>query len=1724
MKKPQLNIENTLNSLPEVDTTNILFDFEKLDDELDKNPLKGFNITRGTAEISTNITHDGVSCAMLLCGENGYNLEYELDTTLTGAVFCAWIYDDLSIRHNAVLTLSGNDDLSSWAYKPYIGWKENSAGYNAFCENGNGEYVMLTGNSVLRTKGWHKFEFDMSSQGKLTFKVDNELLASQILKENEFAKFHKFSIADFEWSNSAMPVPIYVDDISIILPAPKPQKLIINDKLDTFDWVYDKSRMNVSDYEYSLDSGNTYQICKQKPLYVGNINLPIGALKLRVKASESLGYTYASISNEQAFTHTDNADIQMERQEDIAYFNCTKNCKTLTLSQDYSHSGLKSLAITPCAYLLKSRKSCEISKQFDKLQKGKIISIWVYDELKLNSNNYSLRVGFSGAKKEQINIGFSSRADKNNFYLICNKNFSKNTWKSTNIQRTEGWHCFSFDFSAEKNKLHVYIDNKPCGIFEIESYNNFYVKTDLAIAEKDIHNYYIDDISIVDNALDLIKVQKAPTNFVVNDKEHTFSWDAVPLFEDISLYEYSCNNGETFQPCVSNPQKVSDYLMPAGTVMVRLRATATLASGAVLRSHEDFTDTPSALLQKIYKLVHLTKTANAKDYTPSSWNDYKAKLEKAAQTKAEDLQRAYDELYIAKNNLKFNLKDEISYIFEDKILPVQPLYGKLDWGDTNKSFLHKKSLKINTQTVHGNQWAQLKYTFLKPLEEKQISFYFWDAVEAGGDFSISISSKETGHGNKICSTYENGKTSTQYMFYDIVNHTSVNKRTLSMDRRENLREIEINLSSEKGALIYMDTVLVFSNPNLLSIDCLDFVVSKTGDEAESTYLALDELIIREKNPTKSIDFELENDTVNLGYYETYEMNVVNYKLTTEKPYPTTDKFSYHIADTSVAYITKGGSIQPVAKTGTTTATITSHTGASKTITVNVHNYKAESIKISDSLITQKANYISALNMQPNEIKIVNAIITPANVTNRRVDWTSSDTSIATVVNGEIKTHAEGDAIISAVSHDSSHTASVNLCVKKQVINYGQELFVATNGDDKNGKGTFEMPFASLERARDEIRKTGVKNGGVVVNLRGGTYVLNQGFLLQEQDSGSKEKPVKYTAYKNEKVVLTGSFSLTANDFKLVDDNITLDKLQNCAKGKVYVADIGDKIGNDLLKGLSQGAGLENIEVSSRLKAGGINVEKPYYSVSLNGKIMDLARWPNPKEHLSGCEYPGFSQINKIPFAGKAMRTWWIDMIKDVSYQKASERNAFGGYSFISNTLTKRMKTWKGIDWNKDILDEDIWYLGYPGVSYASQTSPIKSISENGEVFSYISALYWAKVQSFSRLYVYNLIQELDVPGEWYIDKKVKKLYLIPFENTDMSSEKTKISVSTLTDTMITLQNAKYITIENLNMEDTLGQVVNIQGGHHNKISRCNIKNTPSSVGEIQDYEIQAGMHNGFEYCTFIDVNGGIDISAGTVNRHTLIPAYNFVHACYFERYQANASSPTGIKLWGVGNFASCNELCNAPNNSIWWQGNDNVVEFNNIHHVDLQATDASAMYSGRDVLMRGTVVRNNYIHHIGKYGDKTSHNIAIYIDDIASGMRIYDNVIEACTWAIFINGGQDNQIYDNSFINCLYGVIATDWSFLWRSRWWQHGYGLLKNAITLKPVDIDWQSKNSPYSKYPYIQTTYLDNKDHSIYNKVINNNWQGTDNLFEFRVRGCQPDTVNVLKDWYFSKDNYKL
>jgi hypothetical protein len=318
-------------------------------------------------------------------------------------------------------------------------------------------------------------------------------------------------------------------------------------------------------------------------------------------------------------------------------------------------------------------------------------------------------------------------------------------------------------------------------------------------------------------------------------------------------------------------------------------------------------------------------------------------------------------------------------------------------------------------------------------------------------------------------------------------------------------------------------------------------------------------------------------------------------------------------------------------------------------------------------------------------------------------------------------------------------------------------------------------------------------------------------------------------------------------------------------------------------------------------------------------------------------------------------------------------------------------------------------------------------------------------------YGFNLLCEIDRPGEWYLDRKVGVLYFWP----PSPLEKGQATVSVL-DSLVALNGASHVTLRGLTFEAARGTAIKIERGAHDTIVGCTLRNVGSWAVSIN------GATSGVVGCDiYATGDGGISLDGG--DRKTLTPAGLYAENNHIHDWSRwNRMNRHGISLTGVGNRAAHNLINNSPHAAIDFRGNDHVIEFNEIHSVCNEANDSGAIYAGRNWTMRGTVIRYNYLHHLSGFEGRGC--IGIYLDDMYSGTSIYGNVFYDVTRAAFVGGGHDNSIENNIFVDCQPAVHVDSRALGWAHKWSDDWLKEIREKGTLSGIRYD----QPPYSdRYP---------------------------------------------------------
>ncbi len=581
------------------------------------------------------------------------------------------------------------------------------------------------------------------------------------------------------------------------------------------------------------------------------------------------------------------------------------------------------------------------------------------------------------------------------------------------------------------------------------------------------------------------------------------------------------------------------------------------------------------------------------------------------------------------------------------------------------------------------------------------------------------------------------------------------------------------------------------------------------------------------------------------------------------------------------------------------------------------------------------------------------------------------------------------------------------------------LYVSTQGND-TAPGTQKSPLGTLAGTQSRLRLLKqthhIPKEGVIVWLRGGTYHLTDTFALTADDNLSPA-PITYAAYHGESVRVTGGQDV--KDWQPVTDPAILARIDPAAQGHVLQTDLKAQGITDYGEMTGRGFGRDITPAGLEL----------FY----NDAPMTLARWPNLGTWASIAGTPSGQDGGLFSYDGDRPARW-----------------------------TKATDVWLHGYWTFD------WADTYEKVaSIDTQKKEIATVPPHG-AFGYTPGHHW---------YALNLLEELDTPGEWYLDRQTGILYFWPPSDIN----KGRATVSMVRD-LIHLDHVSHVTLRGLTLDSCRGTGVTISGGDHNILDRCAIHN----IGN-RGVDIQSGTDNGLQSCRITETgDGGVNLDGG--DRKTLVPGHNFVINCQIWRYSRwDRTYRAGVNINGVGNRVAHCLIYDAPHNAILLSGNDHRIEYNEIHHVCQETGDAGAFYMGRDWTMRGNIIRYNYFHDIGgSTGVKGEFHdaMAIYLDDTAAGTTVFGNVCVRAGHAVMVGGGRDDIVANNIFVDCKPALSLDARGLTWAAKYLVPGGGWnMQENLAAVPYD------KPPYStRYPHMANILSDNPTAPKYDLVEHN------------------------------------
>ena len=531
-----------------------------------------------------------------------------------------------------------------------------------------------------------------------------------------------------------------------------------------------------------------------------------------------------------------------------------------------------------------------------------------------------------------------------------------------------------------------------------------------------------------------------------------------------------------------------------------------------------------------------------------------------------------------------------------------------------------------------------------------------------------------------------------------------------------------------------------------------------------------------------------------------------------------------------------------------------------------------------------------------------------------------------------------------------------------------KIFVSPKGSDANA-GSEVAPVATLTRARDLVRtlQAAGKTGAIVVAVEPGEYRMTSPLTLSQQDSGTPESPVVYRAVQPAKAIFYGGARLTG--FQPVTDPAILERLPAEGRGHVLRCSLRALGINDYGKLAVRGFGQPP--------------SPPTLELFVNGQPMTLARWPNQ----------GFVGIRKLVQPGS---------------------RATGTPSIIEYSDDRAAR------WTKA---EDAWLFGYFRYLWADATIKITKVDPTAHTLTAAEAYQYGPPGMDTgqgiQYYAFNLLEEIDQPGEWYLDRTAGILYLYP--PCDLA--KATVEIGLLSTPMVTMDRVTDVRFEGLTFD-----LSRFNGLVLTDCSRCLVAGCTVSRMAGNGITIQNGEADGLLGCDIHTIGRrATEVIGG--DRATLKPGRHYVENCQIHSFgRIDRTYTPAIELDGVGNRVAHNLMYDGPSTAVHIGGNDHVIEFNEVHNVVRESDDQGGMELYGNPTYRGVVFRYNRFQNCGNTaaGSSFCGQAAIRFDDAISGMLVYGNIFVRSAnvgfGAVQINSGRDNVMDNNLFVDCKQGI------------------------------------------------------------------------------------------------------
>lgn len=602
---------------------------------------------------------------------------------------------------------------------------------------------------------------------------------------------------------------------------------------------------------------------------------------------------------------------------------------------------------------------------------------------------------------------------------------------------------------------------------------------------------------------------------------------------------------------------------------------------------------------------------------------------------------------------------------------------------------------------------------------------------------------------------------------------------------------------------------------------------------------------------------------------------------------------------------------------------------------------------------------------------------------------------------------------------------------------GTIIYVSPSGNDAND-GSENSPLATMKGARDKVRQiksAGMPANGITVAFREGSYKWTDTLEFTAEDSGEENAKIVYRSYPGEKAVFEAGIRIPGSEFTAVTNEDILMRWSN-AKAKENIRQLD-------IKSYMAKAGYTNISdyytqiydvyhfggtyqgTPDEAQYGKKMIRRPIYSFDGEPALW-LARYPNK----AGGWYEDTNPLSKFLKTG--------DIVKN------------GGNTEPSTFKYSERKISKYAGYDDVYLFGHLFYLFYHDEAKIKIDAQEQTITTVGNLP--------LGIKSNMDYFIFNILDELDAPGEYYVDKATGMMYVYP--NGDITKKTMNVSLFDKT-WMIEMNGTSNITFSGLTFENSKGGGIYTGGGSNVRLEYCSFNNFGtmgvqigktdglpySDVGQalgwldvygnetgddwwqkqynywMKDEHQIVGKNNGLYGCIINNTGNSAVLLAGG-NLYKGEEANHYVEECIIENVaNYKRTYAAAINVRGCGFIIKNNRLGHCPASLI--NGNTSValIQGNELYDGMSESNDNALIYLNYQYPNLDVKFIDNYFHdtvpehEIKSSSSMFSQRSAIAFDNsYGGGVEFTNNVFVNIPRGNFLKNNE--KINNNVYVDC----------------------------------------------------------------------------------------------------------